>query len=294
MIDLHAHSTASDGQLTPKELMELAASLGMKACALTDHDTLSGLPGAEERARALGLVFIPGVELEIDHEGLEALAVSRGRPPEVGEFHMLGLRLAGDRSALSIALDKVRTRRNERNLRIIEKMRAGGINVSVEELKALAPGDVVSRAHFARLLLAKGVVSSVAQAFSRYIGRGKPFYEERRSLGLAEAVSLIRDAGGVAVIAHPVSLELQGTNLRRFVSACREMGVRGIEVYHPNHTEKQARSFLRMAEKMGMIPTGGSDFHGRIIPQRVLGHSTGGMEIPDALLEGILSARTGA
>ncbi len=271
--------------------MELAASSGMKACALTDHDTLSGLPAAEVRARELGVVFVPGVEIEIDHEGLGAIAASRGRPPEVGEFHMLGLRLTGDRGALSRALDEVRAHRNERNLRIIEKMRAGGIDVTVEELHELAPGDVVSRAHFARLLLAKGVVSSVAQAFSRYIGRGKPFYEERRSLGLAEAVSLIRGAGGIAVIAHPVSLDLQGTNLRRFVSACREAGVGGMEVYHPNHSEKQARAFLRMAERMGLVPTGGSDFHGRIIPSRVLGHSTAGMEIPDGLLEGLLAAR---
>jgi predicted metal-dependent phosphoesterase TrpH len=274
MIDLHVHSTASDGSFTPERLVELASSMGMKAVALTDHDTLSGLEAAERRARELEILFIPGVEIEIDNQH--------------GEFHMLGLRLGEDRSTLAKALAEVRRRRHDRNLRMIDKMRAAGFEVSMEELRKIAHGDIVSRAHFARLLMAKGLVSSVGQAFTRYLGKGKPFYEPRQSLGLTEAVSLIKGAGGKAVIAHPISLELRGPALRQFLHACRDVGVEGIEAYHPNHTPKEARAFARLAARVGFFATGGSDFHGESIPQRVLGRSSGGQEIPDKLLDALL------
>jgi 3',5'-nucleoside bisphosphate phosphatase len=277
MIDLHTHSTASDGTRTPAVLMELASSCGITAIALTDHDTLSGLAEAGARADALGLRFIPGVEVEIERDG----------GPQDGEFHLLGLGLHGNRGPLEDALRRVRKARTERNLRMVEKLSSAGLPVTMEELSALARGEVLSRAHFARLLSAKGIVSSTEQAFSRYLGKGAPFYEPRRCLGLGEAAELIAGAGGLPVIAHPASLKLAGPALEGFLSRCRDLGVAGLEAWHPTHTLKQCRTFARIGRRLGLALTGGSDFHGENMPHRVLGRAAKGREIPEALLAGL-------
>jgi predicted metal-dependent phosphoesterase TrpH len=273
MIDLHTHSTASDGTCSPGELIDLAAQRGISALALTDHDTLSGLEAAQDRARTAGIRFIPGVEIEI-----ESLR---------GEFHLLGLGLSGDRSRLADALQEVRRRRHERNLVMIGKLRNAGFDISLEELSAAAGGEVVSRAHFARLLMAKKYVSSIEKAFKRYLGKGQPFYEARKCLSLSEAVSIIRGAGGISVIAHPLSLQMRGPALRQFLEHCRGMGVAGIEAYHPTHPLKDARRLERLGRRLDLLITGGSDFHGSAIPQRRLGYTSGGLPIPDALLDAL-------
>ncbi len=271
MIDLHTHSTESDGSCAPARLIEIAVERGLTAIALTDHDTLSGCDAAAERARGTGVLFIPGIEIEIDADN--------------GEFHLLGLGLDQDRSRLQTALAAVRQGRNERNLRMIERLRAAGFAVSSEELERLALGSVISRAHFARLLVAKKYASGTSQAFSRYLGKDRPFYEKRQCLPLPEAVSLIRSAGGFAVIAHPFSLGLKGPAFRQFLSSCRDIGVSGIEAYHPNHPLRECRKLEKLGRRLGFLITGGSDFHGENIPQRRLGYSAGGLEIPDAFLD---------
>jgi predicted metal-dependent phosphoesterase TrpH len=271
MIDLHTHSTRSDGSLTPSELMDLAADCGLAAIALTDHDTLSGLQEAETRAKELSLRFIPGVEIEIE--------------AAQGEFHLLGLGLNGRRESLATSLKEIRKGRRERNARIVEKLSAAGYEVSMADVEALAAGDIVSRAHFARLLVSKGIASSVTKAFSHFLGKGRPFYEPRRCLALKEAVELIRGAGGISVIAHPLSLGLRGPALRTFLGNCRDMGVSGLEAYHPNNTPRDCRKLERLGRQAGFVITGGSDFHGAHIPERRLGHAAGGMVIPDAYLD---------
>jgi predicted metal-dependent phosphoesterase TrpH len=276
MIDLHTHSTASDGSCTPERLIDLAAGIGLTAIALTDHDTLSGLDAAARRAEETGVRFIRGIEIQIESSASEG---------EESEFHLLGLGLSGDLGPLAGALEAVRASRRERNVKMMEKLKAAGFDVTMEELGRFARGEVVGRAHFARLLQSKGAVSSLDQAFSLYLAKGRPFYVPRRNLALADAVGLIRRAEGIAVVAHPLSLKLRGPALRQFLAHCRDAGVAGIEAYHPNARLRDCAKLARMARRLGMLITGGSDFHGENIPQRRLGYTSGGREIPDEILE---------
>jgi len=277
MIDLHTHSTASDGSYPPEKLIELAIDRRLSALALTDHDTLDGLEKARTRAQGSSLRFIPGVEIEIE---LEA-----------GEFHLLGLGLEGDRRMLADALGRVQGSRRTRNERMVDKMRAAGIPISMEELAAMAGGDIISRAHIAQLLTRKKVVNSIDAAFKRLIGKGMPYYEPRACLPLREATAAIRAAGGIAVVAHPVSLGIRGPALRTFFSSCRDQGVGAIEAWHPNHTLKETHRFEKLARELDLAVTGGSDFHGPHVPQRRLGFSTAGREVADALLDGLFLQR---
>jgi predicted metal-dependent phosphoesterase TrpH len=264
-IDLHAHSTHSDGELTPRELMEAAAAIGLSAIALTDHDILSGLDEAAARARELGLRFIPGVELEINF-------------PE-GEFHLLGLGLTGERSVLEAKLIEVRAHRASRNERIVGKMNAAGLPVTMADIAALAHGEVISRLHFATYLLKQGLVSSIPEAFSRFLGKGGSYFDPKKALDLEEAVACIHRAGGRAFIAHPLSLKLPWERLTAYlVSAC-ELGLDGVEAYHSDYPPADCRKLEAFAREWGLFVSAGSDFHGRHVPGRRLGKSSGGMDI---------------
>jgi len=273
MIDLHTHSTASDGSCPPRRLVALAVEARLSAIALTDHDTLAGIEEASLCGQSAGIRIIPGVEIEIASDN--------------GEFHLLGLALGGERSSLETALAAVREHRRGRNARMVAKFQRAGFPVTLGELGGIAGGEIVSRAHFAQLLVEKGIVGSIEAAFSGYIGKGREFYEPKACLGLSEAVSLIAQAGGAAVIAHPVSLGIRGAALRRLLRDCRDLGVSGIEAWHPNHTLKETAGFARMARALGMIITGGSDFHGEHMPHRRLGFTSGGRAIPDSLLDSL-------
>ncbi len=280
MIDMHTHSTASDGSCSPERLIELALEVGLTALALTDHDTLDGVAAARAKAQGTGLRFIAGVEIEIDRD------TTLGAQPaaSTGEFHLLGLGLSDQREALEEALAQLRQARHERNLRMVTKLQRDGIPVSMEELNEIAGGKVVSRAHFARLFVRKKVVSSMDAAFSRLIGRGQAYYEPRACLPLGEATRLIHLAGGIAVVAHPISLGIKGPALRQFLSSCRDQGVDGLEAWHPNHPLKECGRFKRLAAGLGLLVTGGSDFHGEHMPQRRLGCAAAGRPVPDELL----------
>jgi predicted metal-dependent phosphoesterase TrpH len=280
MIDLHTHSTASDGSCTPEKLIDLALANGLTALALTDHDTLDGVMAARSRSEGSNLSFFAGVEIEIDRDA----ALPAQKTGSSGEFHLLGLGLSDQRQALEEALHELRQARHARNLRMVEKLTRDGIPVSMEELNEIAGGKVVSRAHFARLFVRKKVVTSIDAAFSRLIGKGRAYYEPRACLALDEATRLIHEAGGIAVIAHPVSLGLKGPALRQFLSACRDQGVDGLEAWHPNHQLSECRRFERLASGLGLLVTGGSDFHGEHMPQRKLGCAAAGRAIPDELL----------
>jgi 3',5'-nucleoside bisphosphate phosphatase len=264
-IDLHAHSTHSDGELTPGQLIETAAAHGLSAIALTDHDILSGLDEAAARARELGLRFIPGVELEINF-------------PE-GEFHLLGLNLTGDRSVLEAKLIEVRAQRATRNERIVRKMNAAGLPVTMADIAALAKGEVISRLHFATYLLNRGIVSSIPEAFSRYLGKGGPYFDPKKALDLAEAVACIHQAGGRAFIAHPYSLKLPWERLTTYLASARELGLDGVEAHHSDYPPADCRKLEAFARKSGLLVSAGSDFHGSHVPGRRLGKSSGGMDI---------------
>ncbi len=277
MIDLHTHSTASDGSCTPERLIDLAVGMGLAALALTDHDTLDGLPRARARAEGSGLSLVAGVEIEIECDS--------------GEFHLLGLGMDGDLGPLSDALAGIQEARRERNERMAAKLQAAGFPITMEEVARTAGGNIVSRAHFAQVLVKKKVVGSIDAVFKKLLGKGLPYYEPRACLALPDATGLIRRAGGMAVIAHPVSLGLVGPALRTFAAACRDQGVGGIEAWHPNHSVKECRRLERLALSLGMAVTGGSDFHGEHIPSRRLGLTSGGREIPDRFLEPLRPGR---
>ncbi|MDR2768458.1 MAG: PHP domain-containing protein, partial [Treponema sp.] len=213
MIDLHTHSTASDGDLTPEKLAEFAAKRGLGAFALTDHDTIAGLLGAQRAAERLGIRFIPGVELEIQTENAEGGEFSPGIPPVNGEFHLLGLNLRRILPEFTAELTFLAQARERRNHLMLEKMRAAGIEADYGEIAAFAGGDLVGRPHFGFFLVKRRLVRNQKQAFDRYLGKGRAFYVPRAGLGFARAVELIHGAGGKAVLAHPMSLYLSWNKL---------------------------------------------------------------------------------
>lgn len=276
MIDLHAHSTASDGVLSPTELIQLAVAEGLQAIALTDHDTVDGLDEARAAADAGGIVFVPGIELEIDWQP--------------GVFHLLGLGLKGWTGPLRSRLVRVREYRTERNLRMVDRMQKAGIAIDYGELIEIAGHRTVGRPHFAHALLQKGVVASPQEAFDRFIGNGRPFYESKRALSVGQACATVHAAGGKAVIAHPSTLGLEWDEFSRTLFRWKHEGLDGIEAYHPNVTLPDAHRFASLAEELGLIVTAGSDFHGFGRTDRRLGRSCGGHPIDARFLDPFVEA----
>jgi predicted metal-dependent phosphoesterase TrpH len=270
VIDLHSHSTASDGSLSPAALVALAIERGLSALALTDHDTLAGLPQAEAAAAGTGLRFIRGVEIEIAFEP--------------GEFHLLGLALERTGGELADAIAELAKAREARNARIMARIRAEGIDASMDELRALAGGGAIGRPHIAELLVEKRVVRTKQAAFDRYIGKGRPWYEPKGTLELGEALRLVKGAGGRAIVAHPLSLFVSWGRLEELMDEWKELGVDGIEAYHPTAKISHCRRLDRMARARGLRVTAGSDFHGALRPDRKLGRTAGNLVIGDEYL----------
>ena len=279
-IDLHAHTTASDGSLSPTALVNQAADLGLAALAVTDHDTIGGLCEAADAAAQRELTFVPGVELSVEDDG--------------GRFHLLGYLFRPDDTALGEHLKRLRESRARRNAQMAEKMAVLGLPVTMEDVRAEAGEDaeVIARPHFAQALIKKGVVSSVKEAFDRYLSTGKPLYLPKVVLTPAEAVGLLHAAGGIAVMAHPGLVPLNDDALaRRVESLAREAGLDGIEAYYSQHSPAETARFLALAERLGLIVTGGSDFHGTPKPHVPLGVVFEGRPAPAGLLDG-MRART--
>lgn len=293
MIDLHSHSTASDGSLSPAALVAMARERGLSALALTDHDTVSGLPEAEAAALAEGpasggaLRFIRGVEIEIAFEP--------------GEFHLLGLDLGPlfDASGAPLAagapenpgaaplldaLERLGKARDERNRRILRHVLDAGIPMTMEELEAEAGGGRIGRPHIAAALVARHAARNRQDAFSRFLAKGRPFYEPKDCLALEEALALVKAAGGLAIVAHPLSLFVSWTRLNGLMDEWKGLGIDGIEAYHPVAKLGQCRRLERMARERGFRVTAGSDYHGAARPERRLGKTAGNISIDDAYL----------
>lgn len=270
MIELHSHTTASDGHNTPRELVELALSLGLEALGITDHDTIGGLAEARERARGTGMAFIPGIEIEVSF-----------RP---GEFHLLGLGLE-DWDSMEPVLAQLRARRGDRNELILEKMSELGIPGTWEDIQAQAAGGSVGRPHFARHLIAIGKVRSVVSAFEKYLGVGKPLHVPKEGLELQQALDLIHKAGGKAVVAHPTSLYLSPPRVRELLIQWKDMGLDGVEAYHPGFTANKGRRWEEMGRELGLAITAGSDYHGDKRPGRKLGRTSDGKIIDRKYLD---------
>jgi predicted metal-dependent phosphoesterase TrpH len=285
MIDLHTHSNASDGSLSPVLLIREAARLGISTIALTDHDSIKGLSFARNEAESLNIRFIPGIEIEINH-------------PYPGQFHLLGLGISRPSPAFIEAVEKLSRLREERNREILDRMRWMGVEAEWEELLQLCrgtgpagedynPAPSIGRPHFAALLIKRGIVKDGEQAFARYLAPGKPLYVPKAGLDFDPAQALIRESGGLAVLAHPMSLYVSLGRLPALLEDLKNRGLAGIEAWHPAAKLRECRRLEEMARKLGLYVTAGSDFHGTARPNRSLGHSCAGRVIEDSLLEAI-------
>lgn len=268
MIDLHVHTTASDGQYSPAQIIQKAAEKNLKAIAITDHDTVVGLEEAKAAGRELGVTVVPGIELNITFP--------------TGEFHLLGLGIKEPSKSLINIVENVIKNRNDRNAQIIEKMNEDGVPLTQEELQADFPNTVIGRPHFAAELVKHGVVKTRQQAFDQYLARGRKWYVPRVCTNLDEAIVALRESGAVPVVAHPMSLYLSWGRLPDFLKDCYEKGVMGIEAFHPGARVTECLRLEELGRKIGFIITAGSDFHGeKIRSDRRLGHTCGGKKIED-------------
>jgi len=270
-IDLHVHTTASDGGLTPGECVDEAARLGLAAIAITDHDTLDGNAEGQARGEELGVEVAPGVEISAEH-ALRTIHLL-GYYPEPG---------AGDLEAL---LASLREHREERNPRILERLAALGCPVSYEEVAAEAGGEVIGRPHIAAVMIRSGYVRDLDQAFDRYLGKGAPAYVERWKAAPADSIEALLGARAVPVLAHPGTMGARSTDeveaiVRQFVG----MGLRGLEVYYHTHTARQTAAYLSLAKRCGLLVTGGTDFHGATKPDVQMGRGCGRLHVPYELL----------
>jgi predicted metal-dependent phosphoesterase TrpH len=285
MVDLHVHSSASDGDYSPDLLVREAIKKGISAIALTDHDTLSGLQAAEHEAKAAGICFIPGIEINISWTG-KSISGASGLGPG-GEFHLLGLGIRSPTPAFLEAIAELSRRREARNREILNRMHELSIDASWEDVLALSGGHSVGRPHFANLLVNRKIVKNVAQAFSRYLGVGKPLYVPKSGIDFTVAAALIRDSGGIPVLAHPMSLYVAWGRLPDLVEKLKNNGLMGIEAWHPTAKAKSCRRLEKLGKALGLCITEGSDFHGAAQPDRKLGYSNRGREISDSVLEAI-------
>ena len=277
-IDLHAHTTASDGDHSPTALVERAAQTGLTALAITDHDTTAGVAEARAAGARLGIDIVPGIELSAEFPN--------------GQCHVLGLYIDPQSPVLNQRLQAVVAGRNARNERILAKMQAHGINITLPDVEAIAGGDIVARPHFAQALINQGVAASVPEAFEKYLAKGGLFYEERERLLPAEAFALIHAAGGVAILAHPNHLKRDAAETEREILVFRALGLDGIEARYNRHTPEDNARYLALAAKHHLLTSGGSDFHGASVkPTVFLGHVEGELPAPAELLAELQAAR---
>jgi predicted metal-dependent phosphoesterase TrpH len=278
MIDLHVHTSMSDGTLSPEEVVRVAHDTGLCAIAITDHDTVAGVRRAQEKGVGLGIEVISGVEISTEWPN--------------GILHMLGYFVCTEDRDMLQVLDSLRKDRQERILKIVSKLNDHHISVTVDEVDKEAAGGVPGRPHVANVMVNKGHVATLQEAFDRYLGKGAAAYVEKKKLSPLEAVRLITNAGGVPVLAHPYSLDEPDWNeLERIVRELVIVGLKGIEVYYPKHSPDQTDLFLRLAKKLDLAITGGTDFHGANTPNTHMGILPGGKMLPCSILEELKEER---
>lgn len=271
MIDLHLHSTFSDGSFTPEELVQRADELGLSAIALTDHDTTKGFGRFEAAGRATQVQTIPGVEISADYK--------------YGTMHILGYYLDVKNSELCTHLDWIRDGRDARNKEILFKLVELGMHITWKQVLQYAGDDVVGRPHFAKLMVDQGYVADASEAFSKYLAKGKAAYANRRRLSPEACIQLIRHAGGIPILAHPITLHLKPPGLRRMVRQLTDFGLQGMEIMYSAHSIDLQRTYMKIAEKFDLIVTGGTDFHGKMSPGISMGTGRGDLKVPDSVLE---------
>ena len=282
MLDLHTHSCASDGSDTPAELLRCALQTGLSAIALTDHDTVSGLPEFLQAARDRRIVAVPGVEIS-------SCLYNK-------EIHILGLFINPESGFLLDFLEQARKNRNGRNQIILEKLNAIGYRISPDELRECARGESIGRPHVAEILVKKGYFATVQDAFDSCLRRGSRAYTAKVLPPPADCICAIRQAGGLAFWAHPVhGTHSERASVRRFLKVLVPAGLDGIEAFYPAFTERQTAMLQELAREFQILRSGGTDYHGSIHPGIQLGTGLGTLHVPDELLQAMqrkLAARS--
>jgi hypothetical protein len=282
LIDLHSHTNESDGTLTPEELVALAKKSGLDALAITDHDTFEGYRQAIPFAQANGLELIHGIELNTRF-------CPNGKKDSARSVHLLAYFISGGPSpAFENWLAEQRLERVSRNRKLAVALNSRGVEISVEEVEARGR-SLAGRPHFATILVEKGYASDIRDAFVRYLGEDAPTFVERQSKTTVEAIRLVRLGGGIPVIAHPIRLSLKPDQERDALAEWKADGLIGLEVYHSEHSAEKQAYYRQFAEDLGLLPTGGSDFHGAPVKPNVeLGSGiAGNVRVPRDFLDGL-------
>lgn len=276
-IDLHIHSSASDGTLTPAQILDLAQAQHLGAIAITDHDTIDGAKEALQVGIPSSLHFLTGVEL------------SAAPPPFVrcsGSFHILGYGLRLDDDELNQTLLVLQHARENRNPAIIDRLGRLGFGMTLAEVVGMVGQSQIGRPHIARVMLKKGYVHSIDEAFDRYLGTGKPAYVDKYRISCQRALDIIRGAGGIPILAHPYLLSVKDpAEVEKLVVALKKIGLEGIEALYPEHPPQATAYYKELADRHHLIITGGTDFHGSLKPEIQLGIGTGDFRVPFALFE---------
>ena len=278
-VDLHTHSSASDGSDPPARLIRLAAEQGLSTIALTDHDNLDGITEARQAAHESGVGFIPGVELSLEW-------------PK-GGMHLVALWIEDRPGPLQDRLAGLRDSRNSRNTVIVQRLRTLGIDVTIEEVEAEAGEGTVGRPHIAAVMVSKGAVPDIQTAFNEYLAHGRPAYVDRVRLEPEEALQLVGASRGVSILAHPHTTGIDNRiemadMLERLVAA----GLTGIECHYGTYDAEGRSGMVALARRFGLIPSGGSDYHGTYKPDTELGTGRVGLSVPDSVLAELEASRT--
>ena len=276
LIDLHVHTTASDGTMSPKQLVRYAKQKGLVALGITDHDTISGIKEAQIEGNLLGIEVIPGIEISTEYDG---------------EMHILGYYIK-ETSQFKKKLNEIRDKREIRNVKIISKLSNIGINISLGEVEEVAKGESIGRPHIAMVLMRKGYVDSIRTSFNKYIGKGKIAYVDREKVDVEEGIKLILEAGGLPVLAHPKYLNLSGAELDILLGKLKNYGLIGIEAYYSMNTKDETGLYLRLAIKHGLAVTGGTDFHGSNKPEIDIGIGKGNMKLKYDIVNSLIKKFT--
>lgn len=250
MFDLHVHTTASDGEFSPSEIIKKAKDLGLDTISITDHDTIDGIKEAIEYSKKININFIPGIELDA--------YVTKGK------MHILGYYYDINDTNFSSAMSSLKKEREDRNDKFIKEFQKQGINIKIEDIKKYAIGNIIAKPHFARALLDNGYIEDIEEAYSNFFNASPMKDIKRKSISPEEAIALIKNAGGIAVLAHPISLKLTYDELETKIKELKKIGLDGIECYNSIHSPEDIEELLKIAEAHDMLITGGSDYHGPI------------------------------
>jgi 3',5'-nucleoside bisphosphate phosphatase len=279
-IDLHIHSTASDGTLSPWEILNMAQRLHLGAISITDHDTIDGTKEALAIGIPPSLKFLTGVE------------ISANPPPGFfcpGSFHILGYGINIDDTQLNLTLVRLQEARKNRNPRIIERLNRMGFELTLNEIRKDCGECQLGRPHIAKQMVKKGFVQSVGEAFDSYLATGQPAYVDKYRVHCDRAIEVILNAGGIPVLAHPVLLNIKNDDaLEKLIIHLREMGLKGIEAYYPEQPPNLIARYIEIADRHGFLITGGTDFHGSIKPEIKMGSGYGNFSVPYELYEKLI------